>query len=146
MARSLPTRSLSVLVVDASVMVAACLSDDGWRVFGTEALIAPVLARSEACSVLHEAEWRGEISRTDAHAARDRLISAPVALRTGTVEGPWKVASELGWAKTYDAEYVALARELACRLVTLDARLKRGAGRVVPIMGPHELSSAGDDR
>jgi predicted nucleic acid-binding protein len=146
MARSLPPRSLSVLVIDASVIVAACLSQDGWHVFGAEELVAPVLARSEACSVLHEAECRGEISRTDAHAARDRLISAPIALRTGTVEGPWMVASELGWAKTYDAEYVALARELACRLVTLDARLKRGAGRIVPIIGLHELATSDDDR
>ena len=36
-------------------------------------------------------------------------------------EEAWRVADELGWAKTYDAEYVALARLLDCRLVTLDA-------------------------
>lgn len=41
----------------------------------------------------------------------------------------WKVADELGWAKTYDANYVALARLLSCKLVTLDARMRRGTRR-----------------
>ena len=49
------------------------------------------------------------------------------------------MADELGWAKTYDAEYVALARLLNCRLVTLDARLRRGAARLSLLVAPHEL-------
>jgi predicted nucleic acid-binding protein len=49
------------------------------------------------------------------------------------------VAEELGWAKTYDAEYVALARLLQCRLVTLDARLRRGADRLGFVIAPSEL-------
>ena len=51
----------------------------------------------------------------------------------------WKVADELGWAKTYDAEYVALARILRCPLLTIDARLKRGASRLVRVVGPADL-------
>ena len=51
----------------------------------------------------------------------------------------WQVSNELGWAKTYDAEYVALARLLNCRLITLDARLRRTAGRVALVIAPSEL-------
>jgi predicted nucleic acid-binding protein len=40
---------------------------------------------------------------------------------------------------TYDAEYVALARLLGCRLFTVDERLRRGAGRLVEVVGPREL-------
>ncbi len=51
----------------------------------------------------------------------------------------WDLANELGWAKTYDAEYVALAGLLKCRLVTLDARLRRGAVRLGYVVGPDEV-------
>jgi len=45
----------------------------------------------------------------------------------------------LGWAKTYDAEYVALARTLECSLLTTDRRLQRGAERIVDTVGPSDL-------
>lgn len=51
----------------------------------------------------------------------------------------WAIADELGWGRTYDAEYVALARILHCRLVTLDARLRRGADRLGFVVTPTEL-------
>jgi predicted nucleic acid-binding protein len=134
-----------VLVLDASVIVAACLTENGWDVFRAELLIAPILAHSEAASLLHEIQWRGELSPTDARAARGRLVGAPISFRAGTVEGPWDVADELGWAKTYDAEYVALAQVERCRLVTLDGRLKRSAGRIVEIIGPADLARSRED-
>lgn len=37
------------------------------------------------------------------------------------------------------ANYVALARILGCRLVTLDTRLGRGAARLGFVIGPTEL-------
>jgi predicted nucleic acid-binding protein len=129
-----------VLVVDASIVVAACISAGGWAAFRGEDLIAPPLAISETSSALHEARWRGEISKDAADQAIDRLATAPLQLRS--LDSPlraWAVAEELGWAKTYDAEYVALARLLGCRLATLDARLRRGAARIIDIVGPSEL-------
>jgi hypothetical protein len=44
----------------------------------------------------------------------------------------WKIADDLGWAKTYDAEYLALTQLQADAFVTLDARLARSAEGVVP--------------
>ncbi len=44
----------------------------------------------------------------------------------------------LDGTKTNDAEYVALARILGCRL-RLDGRLRRGASRFAGIIGPSEL-------
>lgn len=96
---------------------------------------------SEARSALHQLAWRGEIAIADAVAACRRLERCPVELtvRKGLGPAAWEVADRLGWAKTYDAEYVALAVALGCRLVTLDARLRRGADRLGCVVSPAEL-------
>lgn len=70
-----------------------------------------------------------------------RLLSAPVTRREPRRlrREAWLIADNLGWAKIYDAEYVALARILDCRLFTVDDRLRRGAARIVEIVGPRDL-------
>jgi len=130
-----------VLVLDASVAFAACAATDGFGELGTESLVAPPLLWSEARSAIHELAWRGQVTQDDAEATRRRLEQCPIQRRTPPDLGAeaWRVAEELGWAKTYDAEYVALARLLDCRLVTLDARLRRGTERLGFVLGPSEL-------
>lgn len=73
--------------------------------------------------------------------ALTRFLDAPIERRAPARLYPeaWSIATELGWAKTYDAEYVALARLLGCRLVTLDGRLRRAAGELVEIVAPSDL-------
>jgi len=130
-----------VIVLDASAAVQACLAAGGFDLFGHERLIAPVLFWSEVSSALHEMRWRREISAELAAIAFERLLGAPVSRRSPKRlrREAWRVAGELGWMKTYDAEYVALARMARCRLFTVDARLRRGAGHVVQIIGPGDL-------
>lgn len=132
---------LTLLVVDASAVVQACLAAGGFELFGDEDLVAPTLLWSEASSAIHELRWRREVSDRLASTALETLSTAPVARRTPRRlhREAWRVADELGWAKTYDAEYVALARLLGCRLFTIDDRLRRGAGRIVEIVGPDDL-------
>jgi predicted nucleic acid-binding protein len=132
---------MSTLVVDASVVVQACLEIDGFQALAGHRLVGPGLAHSEALNALHEAAWRAEISSELAQAARTRLRHAPIEyVRPEDHHSmAWEVADALGWAKTYDAEYVALAQHLDCPLLTIDARLARGAGRVVSIVGPADL-------
>lgn len=128
------------LVLDASIALQVAASDT-FRTLAAFELVAPPLLWSEAVSALHESLFRREITRELAVAVRESLIKAPIDKRSppDLHAEAWSVAEMLGWAKTYDAEYVALARLLGCRLLTVDARLRRGADWVANVIGPAEL-------
>jgi predicted nucleic acid-binding protein len=130
------------LVVDASIAVPACLTNAGFDVLGEDDLVAPPLMWSEARSALRELIWRGEISAADGNQAHSTLETCLVRRAEDARLGAeaWSIAAELGWAKTYDAEYVALARLLNCRVVTLDGRLRRGAERLGLVVTLDELT------
>jgi predicted nucleic acid-binding protein len=130
-----------VLVVDANVVVDLCLTQAGFDALPGHQLVAPPLVRAEALSVLHAMHWRAAISQRVVDTALDRLETAPVKITEpkGLAREAWRVAEEFGWKKTYDAEYVALARLLDCRLLTLDGRLRRGAARLGFVVGPSDL-------
>ena len=92
--------------------------------------------------------FRGEISRALADRAIERFLAGKLHVSerrhselTITAVG---IARELGWAKTYDAEYLALARLLDTRVVTLDLRLRRGAERLGLVVTPNELTGAAE--
>jgi len=123
------------------VVVTACLSEAGFEPLARQQLVAPHLMWSEASSVLHELRWRGEIPDDLSGIALQRLAEADVSPRRpkGLTEEAWRIADRLGWAKTYDAEYLALARLLRCRLLTTDAKLKVAGSRIVGVIGPTDL-------
>lgn len=130
-----------ILVIDASAAHNASLAEHGFAFYRREELVAPPLLWSEVRSGLHEAVWRGDLAREHALVALDVLAKAPIRVATDrrlALEA-WRVADELGWAKTYDAEYVALARLLSCRLVTVDDRMRRATVRFGYVIGPEEL-------
>ncbi len=128
-------------MVDASVAIHACHSSAGFAPLGDAELVAPSLLWSEFRSAVQEAAWRRDIGRAHRELLLERLAASPVSERRPAKHGAetTRVADELGWAKTYDAEYVALARLIGCRLVTLDGRLRRGADRLGSVVTPAEL-------
>lgn len=130
-----------MLVIDANVAAAACGGEgDGFKALGDELASVPLMW-SEARSSLHLKLHKGEIGREDAEIIHARLESCPVERMDPPNLGAeaWRIAEEMGWGRTYDAEYVALATLLGCRLVTLDTRLRRGADRLGIVITPSEL-------
>ena len=88
-------------------------------------LLAPTLLRSQVLSALYRGVRAGELTKDEAegHLAsirglRLRLLGDRVLQATA-----WKVADQLGWSDTADAEYVALTQLQADALITLDGRL-----------------------
>lgn len=94
--------------------------------------MAPPLLWAEVRSALHESMTRGAIDRTTATESLDALEGGPIRTRTDARVGrrAWTLADRLGWMKTYDAEYLALAQLLECSLITLDAGMKDAARRL----------------
>ena len=136
-----------MLVCDASLAVELALDRIGEaarNTFGDEELVAPPLLWSEVPSVLHELVFRDEISDRLGDEALERFTEGRLAIKERRhdrlASEAWRIASELGWAKTYDAEYLATARLLKCRLVTFDMRLRRGAERLDLVVTPAELA------
>lgn len=137
-----------MLVADASLAVELLLDrlgEQAGQAVGGEELVAPCLLWSEAPSVLNEMAFRGEISRDLAGRALQRLLLGTVSIterrHRDLTTTAWEIAAELGWAKTYDAEYLALARLLGTRVVTLDMRLHRGAKRLGLVVVPSEFAT-----
>lgn len=130
-----------MLVVDVSVALGASGAVGGFDQLGDHELVAPPLMWSEAQSVLHEQLWRGHVDREDAELIRARLERSSIGRRSprGLHREAWRLANELGWAKTYDAEYLALAALTESRVVTVDGRLRRGADRLGLVVLPTEL-------
>jgi predicted nucleic acid-binding protein len=124
---------MTKFVVDASAVLH--LASTELKVAARHKLLAPTLLRSQTLSALHEAVQRGEIS-TDV--ARERLAwigRLPIRLLGDAVlrRRAWLLADQLGWASTYDAEYLALTQLQADAFVTLDAQLARSVAGIVAV-------------
>jgi predicted nucleic acid-binding protein len=105
-------------------------------------LLAPTLLRSQTLSLLYRAVRGGEITRKEA----DRRLNYVRALRIRLLgdrvlqQVAWKIADQLGWSDTLDAEYIALTRLQADAFITLDAELARAVQGVVATAPVEALS------
>ena len=110
------------------------LASEGIEVLAEHELLAPTLLRSQTLSVLHQAVHQGEIAPDIALNRLARIRAMPIRLLGDAVlrRRAWDLAERLGWAETYDAEYVALTQLQADAFVTLDAELARRVQGVVP--------------
>jgi indolepyruvate ferredoxin oxidoreductase alpha subunit len=96
-------------------------------------LVAPTLVRSQALAALYAAARRGEITAAEGIERVTRLNSLKVRFLGDKVlqRQAWRVADQLGWETTYDAEYVALTTLQADALVTSDDELARAVSGLV---------------
>lgn len=130
------------LVVDASAASYVAASARGFGALDGHELHAPPLLWSEVTAAVHQQVWRRALSDDLGRAALDALLGAPITIAgdlAGLLVDAWAIADRFGWAKTYDAEYVALAVRLDAALLTRDERLRRGVAGFVHVADPFEL-------
>lgn len=108
-------------------------------------LLAPTLLRSQMLSLLYRAVRQGEMTKKEA----DRQLNYVRALRVRLLGDrvlqsvAWKVADQLGWPDTLDAEYVALTQLQGDAFITLDAELAHAVKGMVTV-APLEALSRSD--
>jgi predicted nucleic acid-binding protein len=122
---------VTTFVVDTSAVLE--LARAGVEVPDKHKLLAPTLLRSQTLSALHEAVQRGEIPAGVARDRLKRIRQMKIRLLGDAVlqRRAWELAEQLGWASTYNAEYVALTQLQADAFVTLDAELARSVEGIV---------------
>jgi predicted nucleic acid-binding protein len=129
-------------VVDCGVVLR--LASEAIEVPAEHELLAPTLLRSQTLSALHEAVHAGEMPADVALDRLARIRAMPIRLLGDAVlrRRAWDVAEQLGWAETYDAEYVALTQLQADAFITLDAELARRLEGLVPTATMDALRTA----
>jgi predicted nucleic acid-binding protein len=105
-------------------------------------ILAPALLRSQMLSLLYQAVNRGEIAKNEAERRLNYVRGLRIRLLGDRVlqSVAWKVADQLGWADTFDAEYVALTQLQADALITLDRKLARAVKDLVAVAPIEALS------
>lgn len=136
------------LVVDSSAVVEVLLERTSEQTakrllgFTNEPVIAPALMWSEAMSALTMQVWKGSINADIGKSYLNYLFNAKITLQTADrfKDRAFEIARDMGWARTYDAEYCALADLEEATLVTADLRMMKSAqGRLPYIVAVADL-------
>jgi predicted nucleic acid-binding protein len=122
--------------------VAIHLAHDEAMIVGEHQILAPALLRSQMLSLLYQAVHRGEMTKKDAERQLNYVRGLRIRLLGDRVlqNVAWKVADQLGWPDTFDAEYVALTQLQADALITLDRQLAHAVKDLVAVAPIEALS------
>lgn len=131
---------MSRFVIDADVMLGVLGGEI--EVSEEHELLAPTLIRSQVLSELYSMVRRGEMAEEVALESLDRVGKVKVRLLGDAVlrRLAWRVAAELGWETTHQAEYVALTQLQAEAFVTMDTGLAEAVSDLVETVGVEALS------
>ncbi len=120
-------------------LTAIRLVREGDAVASTHQLVGPKALQSRALSLVYGQVRRGELERAEAVRILDGITTMKIRLLGDRVSRgvAWKLAEELDWDDTADAEFVSVAKLQADAFVTLDPALAARVGDVVTV-APYE--------
>ena len=122
--------------------VALRLARDRAAIAAEHRLLAPTLLRSQTLSLLFRAVREGGMTRQEADRQLAYIRSLRIRLLGDRVlqDLAWRIADQLGWSDTFDAEYVALTKLQADALITRDPGLGESVRDLVTVAPIEALS------
>ncbi len=122
--------------------VAFLLADNQAVIRDEHEILAPTLLRSQLLALLYQAVHRGEMTKKDAEQCLSYVRGLRIRLLGDRVlqDVAWKIAAQLGWSDTFNAEYVALTQLQADALITLDEQLADAVTDLVTVAPIEALS------
>jgi predicted nucleic acid-binding protein len=95
--------------------------------------------------MLYQAVRRGEMTKNDADRHLGHVRGLWIRLLGDRVlqNVAWKVADQLGWPDTFEAEYIALTQLQADAFITLDGELASAVKDLVVVAPFEALSQSG---
>lgn len=107
-------------------------------------LVAPAVLRSHAMSILYHDADAGLLDEKTARALLDRIATLKIRLLGDRVSRAtaWKIARQLKWEDTGQAEYIAVATLQADVLVAGDRDIAAAASGLVPLATYDDLRRA----
>lgn len=130
---------MTAFVVDAPVAID--LAASGATIPPEHNLVAPTLLRSQALALVYESVRRGEIDERSGRKVLDGIRGLRIRLLGDRVlqDRAWRIAAQLDWPDTYQAEYIALTQLQAHALATADRKLADAARAFVETVSPAEI-------
>lgn len=127
---------MTVYVIDAPVAID--LATGAVPIHPEHSLVAPTLLRSQALALVYGSVQRGELDERRGRQILDGIRGLRIRLLGDRVlqDRAWRIAAELNWPDTYQAEYIALTQLQADALATSDERLAGAARRFVDTVSP----------
>ncbi len=122
--------------------VALHLAREDAQIANEHKLLAPTLMRSQLLSLLYQAVREGEMTKHDAdsHLGYARKLRIRLLGDRVLQDVAWKLADQLGWSDTFNAEYLALTNLQADAFITLDEELASAVKNVVAVAPIEALS------
>ena len=114
---------------------------EGIEIDARHELLAPTLFRSQTLTLARESVVRGELPANLALEQLEKVWQIKIRLLGDAVlrRLAWKIADQMAWESTYDAEYVALTQLQGDAFVTLDAALARSVEGIVAVATINDL-------
>lgn len=133
-----------MIVIDSGVVIAALLRDEHLHSHArrliarlqndAESWTAPALLRSEVVAVLRKTVYQRRITYEEgmSFVREALLLRVELVNDVDLFESAYEIARDLGFVRTYDTQYPALARRHDCEFWTADLRLVNTAERLFP--------------